>query len=188
MDLDKAIEQRKSVRKFLDKKVDWREVIECVDAMRYAPAAGSNHTLKVIIVQDESKIKSLAEASQQPFVATGKFVVVVCSNSDRLVNAYEDNGEKFNFQQNGAAIENFLLEIESKGLATCWVGHFFEKQIKEILTIPDKYKVEAIFPIGYESKLKGEKSVKRNAIDLGSFLYFDKFGNKRMSQPRKVDA
>lgn len=188
MDIDKVIQERKSVRKFSPKKPDWRDIIECIDAMRYAPAAGNNHTLKIILVSDAEKINSIAEACQQKFVSQAQYVVVVCSNPERLVNAYEENGEKFNIQQNAAAVENFLLKIVDKGLATCWVGYFVESQIKSILKIPDKFKVEVVLPVGYESKIKGEKPSKRNPIELDNILYFDKFDNKRMSKPREPDA
>ena len=56
MDLTKAIQSRRSVRKFKDKKPNWRDIIECIDSMRYAPMAGNNFTLKFILVTDEEKI------------------------------------------------------------------------------------------------------------------------------------
>ena len=56
MDLDKVIHSRKSTKKFGDKKPDWRDIIECIDAMRYAPMAGGNFSLKFILVADKEKI------------------------------------------------------------------------------------------------------------------------------------
>ena len=46
MDLDKAIKSRKSVRHFADKKPNWRDIIECIDAARFAPMAGNLFPLK----------------------------------------------------------------------------------------------------------------------------------------------
>jgi len=94
MKLDNVIQSRKSVRKFKDKKPDWRDIIECIDAARYAPMAGNNFTLKFILVDDKEKINKLAEASQQPFISQVKYIVVACSNPSRTENAY-DNREKF---------------------------------------------------------------------------------------------
>ena len=65
MDLNKAIQKRHSARKFSDKKPDWRVIIECVEAARYAPMAGNNCTVKFILVDDEEKIKKISEAAQQ---------------------------------------------------------------------------------------------------------------------------
>ena len=58
MELDKAIKSRTSVRKFNSKKPNWRNIIECIDAARYAPMAGGNYTLKFILVDEPEKINS----------------------------------------------------------------------------------------------------------------------------------
>lgn len=179
MDLDKAIKSRKSVKKFSDKKPDWREIIECIDSMRHAPRAGNNFSLKVILVNEKEKINNISEACQQNFISQASYVLIVCSTNSRATNAYGKKGEVFLRQQAGAAIENFLLKIEEKGLDTCWVGYFSEGQIKTELKIPENVNIEAIFPIGYSSKQFKFKP--RRKIDLDTFLYFNRYGNKRMN-------
>jgi nitroreductase len=184
MELDKAIQSRHSVRKFSNKKPDWRNIIECIDAARFAPMAGNNFTLKFILVDDKEKIQKIAEACQQNFVSSVDYIVVICSNPSRLKNAYEERGEKFSRQQTGSAIQNFLLKIEEKKLATCWIGYFLEEQIKDILSIPEKIEVEALFPIGYE---KEKEYTKRAKIDMDEILFFNKYDEKRMKPLRRVD-
>ena len=55
MELNKAIKKRRSVRKFKDKKPNWRDILECIDSVRYAPMAGNNFTLKFILVDDKDR-------------------------------------------------------------------------------------------------------------------------------------
>ncbi len=184
MDLDKAIQNRHSVRKFSNKKPNWRKIIECIDSARYAPMAGNNYTLKFIMVDDEEKIEKIAEACQQQFINQAKFVVVACSNPSRTKNEYGNNGEVWIRQQAGAAIQNFLLKIEESGLATCWVGYFIEEHVKKILKIPEGWNVEAIFPIGYEYSKPRTRKAK---IELDRILYFNYYDNKKMKSPKKVD-
>ena len=184
MDLDKAIKSRKSVRKFSSKKPDWREIIECIDAARFAPMSGNNYTLKFIIIDDSKTIKKLASAAQQAFISQAQYVVVVCTNSSRTTNAYGEKGKVYCRQQAGAAIQNFLLKIQEKGLATCWIGYFVENLIKQAVKIPENIDVEAIFPIGYEYK----KSKSKNKIDLDRILYFGEYGNSKMKKPKTLDV
>jgi len=184
MELDKAIQSRKSTRKFSSKKPNWKSIIECIDSMRFAPTAGNNNTLKIILVDDKNKIQKIADACQQDFVSQTQYVVVVCSDKSRLTNSYEERGEKFNKQQIGAAIENFLLKIQEIGLSTCWVGYFVEDIIKRELKIPDKIEVEAVFPIGYEYE---KSQTKKHKIDLDAILYFNEYKNKKMKNPKRVD-
>ena len=185
MELNKAIENRHSVRKFSNKKPNWRTIIECIDSARYAPMAGNNYTLKFILVDNEEKIDKIAEATQQQFIAKAKYLVVVCSDCSRTKNAYGEKSEIWCRQQAGAAIQNFLLSIVEAGLATCWIGHFVEEHVKRELKIPDNVNIEALLPIGYES----EKPRTRHAkIDLDRILYFNSYGDKKMKRPVKIEG
>jgi len=185
MDLDKAIRSRTSVRKFSSKKPDWRNIIECIDAARYAPMAGGIYTSKFILVDNPEAIKKISEAAQQDFICQAHYVVVVCSNPSRTVNSYGKQGDIYLRQQAGAAIQNFLLRITESGLSTCWIGHFVESQIKRILKIPKEIGVEAIFPIGFEYEKKQTRKAK---IDLDNILYFNEYGEKKMKPVKKIDA
>ncbi|HJX50562.1 MAG TPA: nitroreductase family protein, partial [Candidatus Nanoarchaeia archaeon] len=115
-------------------------------------------------------------------------IVVVCTDPSLAKNAYEERGEKYTRQQAGAAIENFLLKIEEKGLETCWVGYFVDYLIKEALHIPTEINVEAIFPIGVESKKPGTTIRKKQKIELDRILYFNKWKNKRMKEKDSMDV
>lgn len=182
--LDKIIHARRSIKKFKSTKPDWREIIECIDSMRYAPMAGNNFSLKFILVDDEKKIDQLAKASQQQFISETKYVLVVCTTPTRTELSFEERGKNYLKQQAGAAIQNFLLKITEAKLATCWIGHFVDEQVKDILAIPKDMQVEALLPIGYPMKKPESKRI----IDLDNVLYFNKYGNKKMNEVAKIDA
>jgi len=184
MDLDKAIKERHSARRFRIKKPDWRVIIEAVEAGTKAPLAGNIPTVKFILVSDKEKIAELAEAATQDFVATAHHVVVVCSDKTQCVRSYDERGGIYSRQQAGAAIENFLLKLTDLGLATCWIGAFSEETVKRALQIPDDIDVEALFPIGYEM----EKTKQKTKPNLDSVLFFDVWKNKYMRPMRKPEA
>lgn len=181
MNLDKAIQSRKSTRKFLEKKPDWRKIINAIDAARYAPMAGGNFSPQFILVDDEEKIQKIAASTQQDFVSTAHYLIVVCSNPKRTINLFEEKGKIYAKQQAGAAIQNILLKLTEQGLGSCWVGHFGEGQIKRVLAIPKEINVECIIPVGYEFK---ESKVRKSKIDLDNILYFNKYENKKMKEPK----
>lgn len=185
MTFDSLIRSRRSVRKFKSREPDWRDIIECINAARFAPMAGGNYTLKFIIVSELEKIQEITEAAQQPFVSTAHYLVVVCSEPKRTINAYAERGQVYVRQQAGAAIENFWLKLIEKGLSTCWVGHFVESQIKNTLNIPKEIHVEAIFPIGYEYE---KPKTKKEKINIDSILYFEEYGNKKKRHIKKINS
>ncbi|MFH1585162.1 MAG: nitroreductase family protein, partial [archaeon] len=95
MELDKAIQTRHSVRKFKDKSPDWRDIIECIDAARYAPMAGGMYSLRFILVDDQSVIQKIANAASQQFITKAKYVVVACSNPSLTINSYDERGKRY---------------------------------------------------------------------------------------------
>ncbi|MBU1135924.1 MAG: nitroreductase family protein [Nanoarchaeota archaeon] len=184
MDINKAIKERHSVRKYTSKKPDWRKIIEAIDYARLGPLAGNISTLKFLIVIDEEKIIEINRACQQKFISGAKSLVVVCSKKDRSLMSYGERGDRYIKQQAGAAIENFLLKITELGLATCWVGAFADENVRQILQIPEDVDIEGIFPIGYELG----KSKQRAKPNLDTILFFDKWGQKHMKPVRNVHA
>jgi len=185
MDLDKAIQKTVNVKKFKDKKPDWKDIIECINAARFTSMAGNNYTLKFILVDDKEKIQKITSATQQPFVSSAHYLVVICSDPKRTINMYENRGKIYFRQQAGAGIQNFLLKLEEYGLSTYWVRLFVDRIVKKELDIPEGIEVEGIFPIGYEF----EKKRTRDApIDLDRILYFNSYDNKKMNKIKKLSA
>jgi len=182
MQLKEAIEKRKSVKRFHHKKPDWKKIIRAIDMVRFAPSAGNKFVAKFILVSDEKKIEKLGEASQQAFVGKAKYIVVCVSDDSRLISDYGERGERYTAQQAGAAIQNFLLALTEQKLVTTWVGHFYDDQVRRILYIPEGLKIEAMFPIGIETKVK---AVSRRKLDLDQVIYYDKWKNKTMTKGEK---
>jgi nitroreductase len=184
MQLLDAIKKRRSVRRYSSKDPDWRKILKAIDAARYAPSAGNKISWKFILVSDKKKIEELAEASQQKFVGQAKYVVALVSSDEGMIRSYgEERGIRFARHQAGAAIENFLLALNGEDLVTCWIGHFAESQVKRVLGVSDSLVVEALFPIGIETKVKTPKKYKQ---ELDSLIYFDKWGNKTMTPKSRV--
>lgn len=176
MDLDKAIKERHSVRKFATKEVSWKQLLEVIDSARLAPLAGNIQTLKFLIVTEKDIINKLAGACQQTFLSEAKYVVVVCSDSNQVTRSYGERGEMYCRQQAGAAIQNFLLKITDLGLASCWVGAFSNSTVKHILSIPENIFVEALLPVAYEMPPKMKQKTKPI---LQNMLYFNTWKAKR---------
>jgi len=186
MELDKAIKERHSVRRFcVTKKISYDKIIEAIEAANSSPFAGNIPTLKFILVNDKEKIQKIAEGSQQDFLAKVDYLIVVCSDTAQCVRSYGERGERYSRQQAGAAIENFLLKITDLGLASCWVGAFSDEIIRRILIIPDNINVEAILPIGIEMPKAGKQRKKRNLDDV---IFFNKWKQKVLTPWKTPEA
>ncbi|MEM2932977.1 MAG: nitroreductase family protein [Candidatus Pacearchaeota archaeon] len=182
MELDNAIKTRRSIRKYAcDKrgnpeKVDIEAVIEAINAARYTPMAGNLFSVRMILVSDKEKIKKIADASQQDFIADAAYVIVVCTDGKQTERFYAERAERYLRQQAGAAIQTILLKITEAKLASVWVGHFYDDKIREILDIPPEIFVEAILPVAKPAS--DFKLPEKRLTNLRDILYFDKWKGK----------
>ena len=181
MELDRAIQKRKSIRLYNDKKPDWRDILECIDATRQAPMAGDMYSLRFIIVDEQDLIKKISEYSAQEFIQQAQYAVIVITEPTKTNINFKERAKKYLPQQAGAAIQNFLLKLTEVGLSTCWIGHFNDESIKALFKIPKECEVEAIFPIGYS---KEKDTIKKPKSDLYQILYFNKWKNERMKKEK----
>lgn len=181
MKLQNVIQKRRSCRNFKEKKVDWREILDCLDTTRFAPMAGGYYSLNFLITDDKESIKKVAEICRQDFIKKAPYLVIFVSNPGITEQVFPERGKMYLRQQAGAAIQNFLLSITEKKLSTCWIGHFDEEKLKKLFGI--KGQIEALFPIGYEKEKPKTRAIQAS---LYNRTYFHTWGNKRIEKPKSI--
>lgn len=186
MELDKAIEKRRSIRKYSTKKINFEDVSEICNTARFAPCAANIYTVKIIIIEDKETRAKLANAAlNQSFIADAPYVLVVCNEISLLKKGYGGFAETYCKQQAGAAIQNMLLKITELGLASCWVGAFEEEEIKRILKIPENVRIEALLPIAMP--FPKMKIPEKRKPDLKNISFFNIWG-KKYTEKRPMPA
>ena len=173
MELYEAIEKRRSIRRYLERKVESDKLNRVMDAAHLAPSAKNVQPWKIILVEDDALKAGLVEASKgQQFLKDAHYIVVMCTNEKEC---YQNHGDYMTSFAVDAAIfiDHLTLAAYAEGLGTCWIGRFNEDKVKELLNIPEDYRVVVMSPLGYpaeEGKDKGRKH-------LSEILFSDKWGN-----------
>jgi nitroreductase len=159
MDVSRAVKERRSIRSFLKKEVPEEIIRELVDALIWAPSAGNLQSRKFYFVRDEDIKKQLAAAAlNQSFIAHAALAVVGCTDS-RIGRHYGERGvDLYSIQDVSASIMCMMLVALEKGLGTCWVGAFREKEVSAVLHLPDHLRPVAIVPVGYSAKAPARTS------------------------------
>ncbi len=74
-------------------------------------------------------------------------------------------------QDTAAATENMLLAFHAMGFATCWVGAFNERLLREILQLPKDIRPVAVVTVG-----KGDEVPEpRELRPLSEIVHYEKF-------------
>jgi len=156
MDVFEAIKNRRSIRKYDDTKPVPKELIEkVVDAARWAPSAGNNQPIEVVVVSDQKKREKMAEVSGYAgCLKYSPIALVVCINLKRSELMYGELGrEHYSPQDASAAVENMMLAATALGLGTCWNSLFEKDVVKEMFNLPEDVEPFVILPLGYPLKI-----------------------------------
>ncbi len=170
--LDDLIRSRRSIRRFLPDPVEREKILACVEAARLAPSAENAQPARFLVVDDPAlRTKLAGEAfsgiyGMTKFAAQAPVIVIVLAVRDTLLHRLGGSlqGTPFYLLDVGIAGEHFVLKAEEQGLATCWVGWFDARRARKVLRIPRKYRIAALFPVGYAAS-RPPSPTKRKALD-----------------------
>jgi FMN reductase [NAD(P)H] len=155
---------RRSQRKFENKKVeDWKvEII--LAAADTAPTAGGFQGFEIFyILKEEIKEKLVIAANNQPYV-NAPLMLVFCSNPNRIkMNYSQDILHKFSLQDATLAAGYAQLSAHALGLSSIWIGMLDEQLVKNIISTV--LQPSSILCIGYPKKMLLPKP-KRKLTDL----------------------
>ncbi len=169
MDVIEAIEKRRSVRVYQDKPVPEEKLEKIVEAARLAPSANNSQSHKFVVVKDRRLRKELAQnGTSEFFIGGAPLIIVGVALDPDYVMPGGISGHPVDI---AIAFDHMSLVAVEEGLGTCWIGAFYKNQVKQILGIPEKYKVVALLPLGYPADSPKEKLRKslENIVSYDSF-------------------
>jgi len=169
------IKDRRSIREYVKRDIPYEDILEIIEAARWAPSSGNLQNWYFVIVKNRENIEKIAKATRQEFVKDANTIIVVCSDDKLVESIYGERGKMYAIQNVAAAIQNMLLVATEKGIGTCWIGAFDEDMVKEIVGIPKDISVHALITLGYYSRKPNPPKRK----DLGEIVFFEKWGNKK---------
>jgi nitroreductase len=147
MSLLPVIQRRYSVRAYQARPVEAAKLKTILEAARLAPSARNVQEWRFVVVQDSAvRQKLVPAANNQAFVGEAPVVIVCCAiKTDYTMRC----GHLAYPIDLAIAIEHMALQAVEEGLGTCWIGSFYEDQVKSILGIPDAIRVVELLTLGY---------------------------------------
>jgi len=147
MDVMEAIKKRRSVRVYQNKPLPEEKLRKILEAARLAPSARNLQAYKFIVVKNHELRKRLAkEAARDSFIGDAAVIIVAVSLDPDYVMP---GGVPAHPVDIAIALDHMTLVAVEEELGTCWIGGFYQDQVKNILSIPEKYKVVALLPVGW---------------------------------------
>jgi nitroreductase len=147
MDYQKLIRTRRSIRGYRPDPVSEDILQRILDAARIAPTAANRQPFQLIVVADPSTRARLKEVYDRDWFWTAPLIIVGCVEEAK---AWQ-RADGFNAAEVDLSIvmDHLILAATDEGLGTCWICHFDEPKLKQILGIPDGVRAIALTPLGY---------------------------------------
>jgi len=162
-----ATKERRTIFKFNDENVSKESINTILEAGRWAPSFANIQPWKFLVIRKEETKKELFEIAQRitlfrEGIQEAPVVIAVAVNQEEDPNHYVEAG--------AVATQNMALAAHSLGLSSYWIGVFdvdkdknsAEKDAKEILDIPEDYRLISLLPVG---KSDQERSSERKDLE-----------------------
>lgn len=170
--LQRLIQQRRSVRRFLDRPVERDKILTCLEAARLSPSAENVQPWRFLVIDDPVLRDKFSRKvfsglySYTKFASKAPVLILILGRLDVLANRVGKQIQNISYFliDIGIAGEHIVLQAEELGLGTCWIGWFNTRNARRFFDIPKKYKVVSMMAMGYyEPKPRKEK--KRRTLE-----------------------
>jgi nitroreductase len=151
------LKRRRSIRKYKETLIEKEIIEELLKAGILAPTSKNSKSWEFIAVDDKEILKEISgsrENGAARFLANSPLGIVILGNEEKSDVWVEDACIA------GAFIQ---LQAESMGLGSCWIqvrnrmyseSETTELFIKNLMDIPEKYRVECIISVGYPGEVR----------------------------------
>lgn len=151
------IYERRSIRKYHDKKVSKETINNMIKAAMAAPTACNNQPWEFIVITEKQTLDKLREV-----LTFGKYnaptAIVVCGN----MKLAKGGMKNYWVQDCSAAMQNILLAASGIGLGGIWIGVYplpsVIKPVSKVLSIPEYVIPLGIAYIGYPDEQKESRT------------------------------
>lgn len=176
MELKKCIEERRSIRSYLDQPVDREVIKELIKAANDAPSWKNSQVSRYYVVdQVETKtafLECLAKFNQKN-VQTAPVIIITTVVKGR--SGFERDGqytthlkEGFQYFDNGLQVQNLLLKAYDLGLGTLVMGIYDDQAIRHFFDIPNTQEIVAVIGVGYTDS-KPEAPMRKSVEEITYF-------------------
>lgn len=197
INIEEFFRNRKTIRRFADRKVSNELLNDIVESALKAPTCGNMQLYSVIVTRNPERKKELAALHFNQPAATGSdLILTVCADFNRFTRwcrinngdaAYDNYLSFTSAMTDGVILAQQITTIaEMKGLGVCWLGtvSYDPEKISNLLKLPELTCPVAALAIGYPAE-EGEATERLAVADI---LYEEEYPEMTDDDIRRIYA
>ena len=148
---------RRSIRRYQQKEIPRDALDKILEAGRQAPSAMNRQPWHFIVVTNNEIKKDLSKWLFTKHIKDSPVTIVGCAKTGFL-------DRKWSIIGTSIALQNMVVAAWALGIGSCWIGGFKEGSVKQLLKIPDKWKIVALVTFGYPAEtphVKRKKTIEK---------------------------
>ena len=143
------LQERRSIRRYTGEAVPEESLKQILQAGLLSPSGHNAKPWEFVVVKDRETLDKLSQCREgSAEMLKGAYCAVVVLGDEEKTDVWTEDCS--------AAMMNMHLTASSLGVGSCWIqgrlrtvnGKSTEAVVKEILGIPDHYRLEAILSLG----------------------------------------
>ena len=185
MDVFKAIQWRRSVRKYAPQQIERVKVLQILEAARLAPSSSNRQAWHFVVIDDRTIIDQIPGTVPVgtrrivSFIKEAPLIIVGCYTKALTHYVAQLAGHENHLVDVSIAMTHMTLEATELGIGTCWVGWYGESQLHKLLRLPRRYKIVALLVLGYPADPSTKESIGgipgRPRKAIGAIVSYNKF-------------
>lgn len=171
MELEKAIFERRSIRRFTDEDISDENLVKLVRAGIWAPTAGNIQPWIFFCIKKPEQIHNIQVVSPG-MLGNPRALICICSDLNRAYERAGEGGKVLALFDCAMAAQNIMLRAHDLGIASCVVRSFNQAAVRIILKAPTHMQPELIIMLGYPERVPKPPARNRDV------MYMEEYGNR----------
>lgn len=172
MELEQALMERRTVRRYSQKPLSDEELYYLIDAARQASCARNDQRLRYVIARTPELVSAIFPHTAWAGAVTPKRNPVPGVSAPAafiaVTGAAADADSPLLQTDCGAAIQTIQLAAWGKGIGCCWLGSINRSAIHDLLELPEDTAILYLIALGYAE----EKPVSEDTDDPAGVKYY----------------
>lgn len=184
--IHELLKKRFSPRTFSDKKIEHEQIVDLLEAARWAPSSMNEQPWRFLIAEKDdpqtfNNLLGSLKVNNQAWAKNASLLILTMARIDSEITKQINKHALYDL---GNSVAHLTFQAMTMGIYIRQMGGFDPDKTRAIFAVPDNFIPVSVLAIGYKGNpeslpedLKKKELAIRRRKDLSEIAFTEKFGN-----------